>query len=652
MHLILEAAQLDPELSVQRIRRVCEEVLIRTCRDQGIGEDRITRRPTLERMKGPLVAARIIDRVLAAHIDTIISFGNLASHADSGKLSQVEFVAAYDALLMVVDWYFSTQPADAKQRAVPTGQDEASLYSPRKLQEWRKQWTTGRLACQIDGNDEVAIHDLARLVEVQLSKAGRSVESAGDAAVAIYELVRNAGRHGSSPAAQIEIEYDNDSGRFFLAVQSEGPHFTLQEAVAKYTQPGDWGVHGLENTFWRGDLRIDPTPSGNRCSFRSLTCDEPAPSRRYVRLEERMGSFTLGPRRLGVLEMAWLAYGSDAILSNWPSKEPDWTRVTDILDMACRRSDTRNVRVVCHPRGITMSGWGLIMDGFVRDAALELADDPRYEVTVAEHSMVGPQWAGEVETRSKTTRQQMGQAPVSTTPEPLCCAHTVLLARGKRVVGAGSWPAKRKGPDHRFPEAGGEPDPRRDPEQQRAPCRAQLLLRSLLCMGGDWPQGEVELSAQVQSLPDLAGKKPTKAMRKPTTAAFIDGEWIRKGDRQALPIWWGDIPVGTTCVVQVRLLLRAVPCAGNDTQELGCFTTELTHHGQQLDAVLRPGEHTHLEGWSRKSTSYPSPSASDKTLRMVMEGAGLLGLEVQVRDRDLRQPITGRSTCVRWVKEG
>ena len=83
MHLILEAAQLDPELSVQRIRRVCEEVLIRTCRDQGIGEDRITRRPTLERMKGPLVAARIIDRVLAAHIDTIISFGNLASHADS-----------------------------------------------------------------------------------------------------------------------------------------------------------------------------------------------------------------------------------------------------------------------------------------------------------------------------------------------------------------------------------------------------------------------------------------------------------------------------------------------------------------------------------------------------------------------------------------
>jgi len=36
MRLILEAARLDPELSVQRIRRVCEEVLIRMCREAHI----------------------------------------------------------------------------------------------------------------------------------------------------------------------------------------------------------------------------------------------------------------------------------------------------------------------------------------------------------------------------------------------------------------------------------------------------------------------------------------------------------------------------------------------------------------------------------------------------------------------------------------
>jgi len=384
MRLILEAARLDPELSVQRIRRVCEEVLIRMCREAHIDESLITRRPTLERMKGPLVSSKVIDRVLAAHIDTIISFGNIASHAIPGNLRQGEFVAAFDALLVVVDSYFAghTKESNASSKAELARKAPAS-HSSRVLQDWRKSLAEGHLSCRLDGRDDVAVRDLAQVVEQYLLTHDCSAESSEDVAIAVFELASNAGRHGNPPDAIIDITFDDALGRCSVSVVSFGPAFTLREAVKKRLgpEPSRWGNHGLENIFWRGSLRVTSVDDGNKITFESMTAPKPELSQEYVPFEEQPFYFVVGNRRLSNSGMAWLVFGSDVILRN-PSVDDstDDTRLIELLFDACNHAATREVRIVNNRMDCTKQGWDIKVEGIVKAVAGRIDKDPRFLV--------------------------------------------------------------------------------------------------------------------------------------------------------------------------------------------------------------------------------------------------------------------------------
>ena len=235
----------------------------------------------------------------------------------------------------------------------------------------------------------------------------------------------------------------------------------------------------------------------------------------------------------------------------------------------------------------------------------------------------------------------------------------IVIARGPHIPGAGKWPVER---DAVQPvRGGGGAAPGRHPDLNAAPCRAQILLRSMLCLGGPWPEGEHELIAEAYSGEESGVRFDDGSPRPARRTIFTAGDWICHGDAQAVPIWTGLVSPGEGPVlptfpgcplVLVDLLLRPVVSEHRGTSPrprlLGRFSVALAQREQSLRATLAIVKHANLAGWTRRQKWYQALSDTKKTVRMVLDGAGLLGLEVQVRDLDLIGEGRPRGECVEW----
>jgi hypothetical protein len=121
--------------SLNKIRYITEKVLHRLCTAKSIpwGEGE----PTLERMIGPLVAAKAIAKNVAVHVRTIQANTSPGSHYQESPLSNSHATIAASALGEFLFWYHTTtkpKPGRSKTSKVPKGNSPPPESEAEELQ--------------------------------------------------------------------------------------------------------------------------------------------------------------------------------------------------------------------------------------------------------------------------------------------------------------------------------------------------------------------------------------------------------------------------------------------------------------------------------------------------------------------------------------
>jgi hypothetical protein len=101
-----ELLAIDVASSLNKVRFITEKALHELCVSKATSWGEAE--PTLERMKGPLVARRHIPRNISIHLDTIQRNASAGSHYQEHQLSHGHVSVALIALVEFLDWYAGT----------------------------------------------------------------------------------------------------------------------------------------------------------------------------------------------------------------------------------------------------------------------------------------------------------------------------------------------------------------------------------------------------------------------------------------------------------------------------------------------------------------------------------------------------------------
>lgn len=96
----------DPQAQLNKIRYISEGVLHMLCTKHDVSWGKAE--PTLERMIGPLRAAKILPAPIASHLRSIQSTTSPGSHYQKDRLNDTHSHIALLALVEVLDWYIQT----------------------------------------------------------------------------------------------------------------------------------------------------------------------------------------------------------------------------------------------------------------------------------------------------------------------------------------------------------------------------------------------------------------------------------------------------------------------------------------------------------------------------------------------------------------
>jgi hypothetical protein len=130
-------AELDPEMSLTRARKVLE-LVVRRVYERRIGEPAGTR--PLENLLQTLVKDGHLPRLEAAYADTVRQLGNVGTHVFGEQITSADVLQALSNLMPVVEWYFEQEsvPSDTvlppsqlpKTWILVAGSAERTLPSP------------------------------------------------------------------------------------------------------------------------------------------------------------------------------------------------------------------------------------------------------------------------------------------------------------------------------------------------------------------------------------------------------------------------------------------------------------------------------------------------------------------------------------------
>lgn len=99
------------ESTLAKARTIVDKVLKALCEKHDVSWGK--QNPTIENMIGPLVAAKVIPGLIAAHVRTVQSYGNLAAHGEAVTAEHVEL--GVKALVAFLQWH----AGDAPETPVP-----------------------------------------------------------------------------------------------------------------------------------------------------------------------------------------------------------------------------------------------------------------------------------------------------------------------------------------------------------------------------------------------------------------------------------------------------------------------------------------------------------------------------------------------------
>lgn len=371
VRVILQAARIGPDLSLHKIRKVCEEILLRVRKLNGVGEEAITNRPTIERMRGPLVNRGILDRVTNAHVEAIMSFANPASHAATDRFTIKEFVPAFESLLALTEWLFRTFPDNHGEKVLGEHSIKTAVpYSSRLLATWVSELRAGHLNVTMDCCKEVAIQDLRAVLETVLRELGYGAQCVDDAGVALVELAHNVGAHTDMPHGLVEISINTDLHRFTVSVSSKGPPFTLEGALSKYKRLSDeqLEIHGFGNLLLRGEISVSSDWTVNTVTFDSWLVPHSSIDHRCVLLGRDKSRFLIGERYFTRPQWIILAFdffgerkGKITYLSRAPlppeflmSERRFFEYLVTQIDEYARMRRSKKIKIVDRPDKTTM----------------------------------------------------------------------------------------------------------------------------------------------------------------------------------------------------------------------------------------------------------------------------------------------------------
>jgi tetratricopeptide (TPR) repeat protein len=142
----------DNQSALNKIRYVTEKVLHRLCSERGVSWG--SAEPTVERMIGPLVAAKALPKGVALHVRTIQTHASPGSHYQEEPLSATHVHLAQLALVEFLEWYYRaevTAPVAETTDEPPVSTARSPVETPvapsvPRPQSGRSPWVGAALA--------------------------------------------------------------------------------------------------------------------------------------------------------------------------------------------------------------------------------------------------------------------------------------------------------------------------------------------------------------------------------------------------------------------------------------------------------------------------------------------------------------------------